>query len=322
MLKGKNYLEKVPLGIGLFVLVALSFYFKVFTNLAIAFLIVTLYEWAKLFTNRVVLLVSTSSTALLLCSSTDFLNNLSFSSSLTLPLLSLLEPYFSSNFTYGAMYLLVIVLCVMYKGEKAVDETALREFFIDTIHIIIGTWIFYIVFLYISRIHLMSFIDCLEHFFVLAIPVWVSDMSGYFIGKFTGKRKVVKYLSPNKTLEGYYGLLVLGTLSTWLLVICFEPRLYSSLSYYEIFMVSITLPCVAAIGDLYESLLKRRADIKDTGALFPGHGGAFDKIDSLLFVFSFGFIAIQSILISYLIVFSTFLFFAHFYIQNLKIKET
>ena len=114
--------------------------------------------------------------------------------------------------------------------------------------------------------------------FVLLGLVWSCDTGAYFVGRAIGTRKLHAQVSPGKTVEGFYGGVVVSALVTaglgWLLL-GLAPILGAA-------MGAVTA-AVAQRGDLAKSLLKRAADRKDSGNLFPGHGGMLDRIDSLLF---------------------------------------
>jgi phosphatidate cytidylyltransferase len=108
---------------------------------------------------------------------------------------------------------------------------------------------------------------------------WVSDAGAYFSGHLFGRHLLFPSLSPNKTIEGAMGGIVLTTL------------VIGGISYYflsSFFLLASALAGIAVSlfsqsGDLFESLLKRLLDVKDLGAILPGHGGILDRIDSLLF---------------------------------------
>jgi phosphatidate cytidylyltransferase len=114
--------------------------------------------------------------------------------------------------------------------------------------------------------------------FILFGLVWSCDTGAYFVGGAIGRRKLHPQVSPGKTVEGYVGGIVVAALVTaalgWLLVGLPAP------------IGLVTGAATAAIaqgGDLAKSLLKRAANRKDSGSIFPGHGGMLDRVDSLLF---------------------------------------
>lgn len=113
----------------------------------------------------------------------------------------------------------------------------------------------------------------------LVVVVVMTDTSAYFGGKTFGKNKLAPNVSPNKTSEGFcFGLLggVIGSLvSAYLLNL--------NQVVFILIGASIVVSCLAVIGDLAESMVKRCFDAKDSGNLLPGHGGILDRLDALLF---------------------------------------
>lgn len=109
--------------------------------------------------------------------------------------------------------------------------------------------------------------------------VWVADIGAYFSGKNFGKHKLAPMISPGKTIEGLIGALVATSLYTML------AGYYFTLSFKDaalLVVLSVMLTLVSVSGDLYISLLKREAGLKDSGNILPGHGGMLDRIDSAL----------------------------------------
>jgi len=121
-------------------------------------------------------------------------------------------------------------------------------------------------------------------FSALLIPI-VADTGAYFSGYLFGKRKMAPQVSPKKTWEGALGgMLLTGIFSTLLFKFLGNEAQADWLGLFGFFGLSIGLVLLAIFGDLFESLLKRHAEIKDSGSFLPGHGGIFDRLDSLLFV--------------------------------------
>ena len=109
--------------------------------------------------------------------------------------------------------------------------------------------------------------------------VWIADIAAYFFGRTFGRHKLAPTISPGKSWEGAFGgilaVVVYGyTLSPWL-----PPALSGNLFLLAVFLIALT--AVSIVGDLFESLLKRQAGLKDSSQILPGHGGVLDRIDSL-----------------------------------------
>lgn len=116
---------------------------------------------------------------------------------------------------------------------------------------------------------------------VLAIVA--SDVGGYVFGNLFGKRPLAPYISPNKTLEGAIGGLLLAIVVILLSVLGLERFLQLRIEVYHVVLFALLVAGAAQLGDLFESMLKRWAGVKDTGIFLPGQGGVLDRIDSHLF---------------------------------------
>ncbi|MBK1701823.1 phosphatidate cytidylyltransferase [Thiococcus pfennigii] len=112
----------------------------------------------------------------------------------------------------------------------------------------------------------------------LLVLIWIADSAAYFSGRRWGRAKLAPVLSPGKTWAGAYGALLGGLLWGLLLVWGLGLRWDQALLALAVCVVSVAM---SIVGDLYESLLKRRRGLKDSGRLLPGHGGILDRIDSL-----------------------------------------
>ncbi|MEO9079922.1 MAG: CDP-archaeol synthase, partial [Rhodanobacter sp.] len=110
------------------------------------------------------------------------------------------------------------------------------------------------------------------------VIVWTSDIGAYFSGRTFGKRKLAPQISPGKTWAGAYGAMVAGVfvaeIGGWLLGV----RGSSLVALAALAAVTVA---ISIVGDLLESLMKRHAQVKDSGSIFPGHGGLMDRLDSV-----------------------------------------
>ncbi|AOJ63045.1 phosphatidate cytidylyltransferase [Burkholderia ubonensis] len=122
----------------------------------------------------------------------------------------------------------------------------------------------------------------------LLLVVWLADIGAYFAGKAFGKRKLAVTISPGKSWEGAVGgwLAVMIVASVAMAAHLFEPTLFSAFAAQfggpGAWAALTLLVAYSVIGDLFESLLKRQAGVKDSSGLLPGHGGVLDRVDALL----------------------------------------
>jgi len=119
-----------------------------------------------------------------------------------------------------------------------------------------------------------------EAVLLLLMTVVVSDTAQYYAGRVFGRRLLAPAISPKKTVEGALGGLVLGTATMMIVGAWWLPS--ASLVWRT--ALGLAIAALGMVGDLFESLLKRGAGMKDASSLIPGHGGVLDRIDALLFV--------------------------------------
>lgn len=116
--------------------------------------------------------------------------------------------------------------------------------------------------------------------FFLVLTIWLGDTAAYLFGKWFGTHKLSPKISPGKTIEGTIAGLVFGSLGgfgVWSFL------LKDTLSFPHALILTVLLGIFGQLSDLSESVLKRSADVKDSGHLIPGHGGLLDRCDSLIF---------------------------------------
>ena len=117
--------------------------------------------------------------------------------------------------------------------------------------------------------------ELLLGFFILN---WVSDTGAYLVGSAIGKNKLIERISPKKTIEGSVGAIVTTIAVSYLL-----SMYYHQVSTLDWIVIAILIVTFGTVGDLFQSLLKRKAEVKDSGNLIPGHGGIMDRFDSVYF---------------------------------------
>ena len=144
--------------------------------------------------------------------------------------------------------------------------------------------IFYISFPFVLLFHFNDNNLILSMFLI----IWGNDTFAYLVGKSIGKRKLFEKISPKKTIEGFAGGLVACVIIAIILSLFLKGQ---SIYFWIIFAVINSV--FGTIGDLVESMFKRKAGVKDSGKIIPGHGGILDRLDSIIFVIPFIFIYIK-----------------------------
>jgi len=124
-------------------------------------------------------------------------------------------------------------------------------------------------------------------FWVLStvVMVYFGDIAAFYVGRTWGRRKMAPTISPNKTMEGGLGAIIGSVAGALVCRFLFFPQQ----AIYHFLALGAGVGVVGQFGDLFESLLKRSAKVKDSGGLIPGHGGLLDRIDSVLFAGPFVF---------------------------------
>jgi phosphatidate cytidylyltransferase len=151
--------------------------------------------------------------------------------------------------------------------------------------------IMYIGFLGSYLISLRSLPNGIWWTFLVLPTVWIADSGAYLVGSAIGKNKFSPRTSPNKTWEGYLGGILFGILGGIGLTLLYNNVFNAGLiiTPLEGALLALVLSILIPLGDLTESLIKRQASVKDSGNIFPGHGGVFDRIDVLLWAGPLGY---------------------------------
>jgi phosphatidate cytidylyltransferase len=116
--------------------------------------------------------------------------------------------------------------------------------------------------------------------FILTIflGIWSVDIGGYFFGRLFGRNKLFPITSPKKTYEG-----LIGSCLSLIVILVIMNLKYYLFSHATLFSIFLLILIFSVFGDYFESYLKRRFNVKDSGYLIPGHGGILDRVDSALF---------------------------------------
>lgn len=174
----------------------------------------------------------------------------------------------------GAM---LAVLLLVILGSRLVSPRDLASGLSDSGILVLG--VLYVGFT-LGHLPLIRALDGgIAFIFFLLLVTWLGDTGAYLAGKTLGRHKLAPVVSPNKTVEGLIGGLLLASLGAYAAKLAFLPML----SLLDCLVLGLGLGAVGALGDLVESAMKRSAGVKDAGHLLIGHGGLLDRLDSLLF---------------------------------------
>ena len=169
--------------------------------------------------------------------------------------------------TFFYLFLVILFLIASYEWSKMIKK--IEQKVIGIFFLLIS---FYAVYLTRDK-------GLMEFFIILTICI-STDIGGYVFGKIFKGPKLAK-VSPNKTYSGLIGGTLMSILLTYLIVTIYDVNFFEDLNLiFVVFLIS----SVSQIGDLIISYFKRISNVKDTGKLFPGHGGLLDRIDGLVFV--------------------------------------
>jgi len=113
---------------------------------------------------------------------------------------------------------------------------------------------------------------------IVFLGIWSVDIGGYFFGRLFGRNKLFPITSPKKTYEG-----LIGSCLSLIVILIIMNLKYSLFSQVTLFLIFLSILFFSVFGDYFESHIKRRFNVKDSGYLIPGHGGVLDRIDSALF---------------------------------------
>jgi phosphatidate cytidylyltransferase len=186
---------------------------------------------------------------------------------------------------YGQRYEIMLVLLAAFPVMFAV--AAARE---DRRNVAysIGVTVFALVWIAMPFSHAVLLRDLPDHGGALLIDVlvatFVADTAAYAAGRLFGRRPLAPTLSPNKTVEGLVGGFVGGTMGFW-----FAGLYQDWLPGLDALAMGAIIAAIAPVGDLFQSLIKRDLDVKDSGNLFGPHGGVLDRLDSVLFTVVAGY---------------------------------
>ncbi len=120
--------------------------------------------------------------------------------------------------------------------------------------------------------------------------IWANDSFAYVSGRLLGRNKLMKRISPKKTIEGFVGGLIMAIVAGIVLHYYLASTGIDDYTVYQWAAIAFVVAFFGTIGDLIQSKIKRQAAVKDSGSIMPGHGGIFDRMDSIIFAAPFAYL--------------------------------
>ena len=187
---------------------------------------------------------------------------------------------------YLFIILLIVSSCISFNEFNNLIKKNFKKKIQVVLNIQILSILFFILFIYASyEIYTQS-----PTFLIWIILICIfSDTGGFIIGKLIGGKKLTK-ISPNKTIAGSIGSFIFSLFPLIFFTYIKEFRFHDDIDLINLFLISLLLSLICQLGDLFVSYFKRKAKVKDTGNILPGHGGLLDRIDGLIFVLPSAFI--------------------------------
>ena len=199
-------------------------------------------------------------------------------SSIILLFILSLSIYIDSN--YFNFFLILVFLLALYEWLNLVKKR---------IQVLIGSFFLFLSFFSVFLLRDFDNISSGTNLILLIIIICVSsDIGGYVFGKILKGPKLTR-ISPNKTYSGVFGA-YLFVVSSIFVIFLNELIIFKNITFSNLLIISLLISSISQIGDIIISFFKRKAKIKDTGKLIPGHGGILDRIDGMIFAFPFSLI--------------------------------
>tara|TARA_B100000809_G_scaffold237239_1_gene256900 strand:+ start:3743 stop:4582 length:840 start_codon:yes stop_codon:yes gene_type:complete len=193
----------------------------------------------------------------------------------------------SKNSTFQLVFLLIIILTNIILGfsllkKKLFSFSILKNRFIGHFYLV-GSLVIFFTMSNVTNSHNPLIV------FSFLMLIWVSDSAAYVFGVSFGKRPLFKSVSPKKSVEGFLG----GIIFSIILSLFFNKYLNLDFTIIQWLIIGVLTSSLGALGDLVQSQFKREAGVKDSGKFLPGHGGLYDRMDSIIFAAPFIYLTIK-----------------------------
>ncbi len=189
---------------------------------------------------------------------------------------SVIPYYLMYPFSFNLIWLIPLVIILYGALQLFLFKEKAKSFFVFIAGLVYIVTPFYLGF----KIHVKD-TGTIPIIFGVFLLVWTNDTFAYLSGNIFGKHKLYEKVSPNKTWEGFAGGFAFAILMGFIL----DHYIYVDAGYTTYFWskAAVFIAPVAVAGDLFQSALKRKMNVKDTGTIMPGHGGILDRFDAMLF---------------------------------------
>ncbi|MEA4811440.1 MAG: phosphatidate cytidylyltransferase [Anaerolineaceae bacterium] len=197
------------------------------------------------------------------------------------------------NFEYSDLILVLLIVTSSILALLRYEHGDVQASLTFALHLASTLYLGWLGAYFVSMAHLP---DGRWWLIITMILIWFADMGAYFIGKPFGKHKMAPRLSPNKTWEGYFGGIAFALAISIVLSLLLSATGLFKLNLFHAIMLSVLVSAVTIFGDVFISMLKRVAGLKDSGHLIPGHGGILDRFDTWIWAVTIAFYFVKLIL--------------------------
>ena len=211
-----------------------------------------------------------------LCKTSPWISLILLIASFTLGHLKLM-PDFIRDLFLGLSLITNLFLTYVLFSQKRLDISPQKGFYFSIAYVLSSSY-------FIPEIGRTQAENSTALLVLFYLATWANNSFAYLVGSAIGKNKLLPNISPKKSWEGFIG----GTVAT--IFLAFTYSQYTNIESSLAILLGLSIPVLATVGDLIQSYFKRKANVKDSGSLLPGHGGFYDRMDSVIFSAPFYYI--------------------------------